>query len=441
MAFPEEFERRMQATLKATYEAFLKSYDRPPCVGLKVNTQKIDVETFVERFPYRLTPVPWATDGFYYNPEDPVTKHPYFYAGLYYIQEPSAMAPANILKPSPGDTVLDLCAAPGGKSMQLSNFIEDDGLLVSNDINETRIKAVLRNAERFGIRNIVVLNDAPDKIAKIIGRQFDAVLVDAPCSGEGMFKKDPKAERAWHAFGPTKCAEMQREILASIPEVVVASARMVYATCTFAPEENEDQMKAFTDEYEVFKPLNITSDVLTVDGHMARIWPHLHDGEGHFFCALKVEGAGQASKVLKSTQASPVPPVFEAFMKAHIAPGALPGCIEVSKDKVYLRPERRLPLKGLRVVREGLLLGELKKNRFVPSQALAMALTKGAFEPTLDLSSDSLDVVKYLKGETLQVEAAPNGLHLVCVDGYPLGFGKVASGMLKNMYPASWRMM
>lgn len=441
MSFPKAFESRMKNLLLEEYPAFEKSYDSKPHTGLKVNTKKISVEDFINLFPYALEPVPWAEDGFYYKEEDPVTKHPYFYAGLYYIQEPSAMAPANLLKPQPGDFVLDLCAAPGGKSMQLSNFIKDEGLLVTNDLNESRIKALLRNVERFGLKNVVVLNESPERIAKAFGNIFDAILIDAPCSGEGMFNKDPKAKKAYEKFGPEVCAAMQFDILETLPMLIRQKGSVVYSTCTFAEEENEGQMASFLERHEAFLPAPILSDSLDVKGHMARIWPHRHRGEGHFMCRLDYRGGAYKTHTESSKDNGPCVKAFEDFREKHLKAQALKGEVSLIHDKVYLLPDTRLPLKGLKVVREGLLLGEVKKDKFVPYQTLAMAITMEHFAPVLNYRSDDMAVIKYLKGETLMVDSAENGYHLVCVDGYPLGFAKVDHGVFKNLYSVSWRML
>ncbi len=442
MKFPIAFENRMRALLGDAYDAFEASYDKPSKVGLRVNTLKISVADFLNTFPYALSPVPWTEDGFYYDANDPVSKHPYFYAGLYYIQEPSAMAPAALLKPSAHSVALDLCAAPGGKSMQLANAMKDQGLLVSNDINETRIKAVLRNAERFGLKNIVILNESPQNIARIIGPVFDAILIDAPCSGEGMFKKDPKAFKAWEDFGPERCALMQSEILETLENLIKDQTKVIYSTCTFAKEENEFQMAHLISKVPALKAEPIESDVLSTEGHFARIWPHLHDGEGHFMCALRATGEKSPPTHVKTPENKPLPNAFEVFLKTHLKnPAVLSGDVECVKDKLYLRPDTRFALKGLRVVREGLLLGEMKKERFIPSQALALFLKSDCFHPILDFDSGAPETLKYLKGETVHSDVSTTGLHLVCVDGYPLGWGKMVNGTLKNMYPPSWRML
>ena len=445
MKLPEAFLQRMKAMLGDEFEAFIASYDAPHHVSLKVNTLKIDVETFVKKFPYPLRPVPWNPEGFYYDVNDPVSKHPYFHAGLYYIQEPSAMTPVMGLAPVPGDCCLDMCAAPGGKSMQIATSIGDTGLLVSNDINETRVKAILRNAERFGLRNMIILNESPEAIAKVMPHAFDRVLIDAPCSGEGMFRKDPKAVASWEKFGPLECAQMQRDIINQLHHLVKDQAAIVYSTCTFSQEENEDQMAYLLDNVEQFSPgrlaisgVDKNENMINVPSHMMHLWPHIHEGEGHFIGKLIANASTDNALILN--ESNQPPEVVETFMHKHLKK-PLTGKFEIEGERILLRPEKTLSVKGLRVVREGLLMGEIKKGRFTPSQALALHLKYDDFEPTLDLPSDSIEVLKYLKGETLFVNVETEGLHLVCTDGYPLGFAKISKGTLKNLYPVSWRML
>jgi len=439
---PERFEQRMKDMLGTAYLDFLETYEKPFNVALKVNTLKIDVDLFVEKFPYELTPVPWTSDGFYYHPEDPVTKHPYFHAGLYYIQEPSAMSPVQALGAKEGDRCLDLCAAPGGKSMQIATAINDKGLLVTNDINETRVKAILRNVEKFGIRNVIVIDDTPQNIAKIMGHRFDCILVDAPCSGEGMFRKDPKAVKSWETYGPEACSLLQGDITATLEDLIVHETKIVYSTCTFSPLENEDRIDHLTASYACFQPraLHIKGiePVSTEKTHMAHIWPHLHGGEGHFIAGLV--GHHTTDEPIAYYEFN-VPPIeVAAFMEKHLK-SPLQGHFILEKERVYLKPAIKFPTRGLKIVREGLLIGEIKKDRFIPSQALAMYLKAEDFHPIVDLNPNSIEALKYLKCETLHVACETQGLHLVCTDGYPLGFAKVSNGTLKNQYPTSWRML
>lgn len=439
MKFPEEFIDRMRKTLGDDYEAFEQSFDEPVFTGLRVNTEKISVSDFLDQFPYPLKSIPWTKDGFYYSVEDPVTKHPYYHAGLYYIQEPSAMAPVNILELSRGDVCIDLCAAPGGKSMQIAAAIGESGILVSNDINDSRIKAIVRNVEKYGLRNVVVINEAPSRIASRMGGCFDAVLVDAPCSGEGMFKKDRKAVKSWETFGPEECRVIQRQIIDNLDHLAKPDSKIVYSTCTFSQVENEEQIEHLTSDYKCFikRPIHVAS--ISVDGHMAHIWPHLHQGEGHFISSLWTDGSLKGVD-LEDYQSNEPHPLLQEFMASHFKTNALIGHFTTEKDRIYLKPNKKLPLGGIRVVREGLLVGELKKERFIPSQALALYLKKSDFEPTVDLPSDSLNAIKYLKGETIHLDIKTEGIHLVCTDGFPVGWAKINRGTLKNMYPVSWRM-
>ncbi|GAB6107933.1 RsmF rRNA methyltransferase first C-terminal domain-containing protein [Fusibacter bizertensis] len=442
MNLPEVFTARMKKKLGEAYTAFIETYDEEHHVSLSVNTLKISVASFLEIFPYPLEPVPWTTDGFYYRMEDPVTKHPYYHAGLYYIQEPSAMSAVNVLKPSPGDFCLDLCAAPGGKSMQISNFIEDEGILVTNDINETRVKAILRNVEKFGLRNVLVLNESPDKISKVIGNCFDSILIDAPCSGEGMFRKDPRAVKSWETYGPAECHIIQREIIDQLENLVGEKAKIVYSTCTFAETENEDQIGYLLSQAQIFSPGEINLEGIGYNDentkYMTHIWPHLQRGEGHFISSLS--GTTQRAKVREKYPENEPPEVFQSFMDKHFKK-TLKGYFQVEGEKLFLKPVYKLPTKGLNVVREGLLLGEIKKGRFTPSQALAIYLKADEFTPKLDLAPDYIDTLKYLKGETIFVDNESEGLHLICTNGFPLGFAKISGGTVKNMYPASWRVL
>ncbi len=440
MKFPVDFEVRMKRTLgEGTYEAFKQSFQREAATGIKINTHKISVEAFVKRFPYKLKPIPWTVDGFYYDAQDPVTKHPYFHAGLFYVQEPSAMAPVNILRPTQGDACLDLCAAPGGKSMQMANFISDDGILVSNDISDHRLKAVIRNIEKFGLRNVVVLNESPEKLARTLGPMFTSILVDAPCSGEGMFKKDSKAVASWEKYGPEACSSIQEGIVDQLEHLAGRGCDIVYSTCTFSEIENEMQIQQFLWKHSDFAPQAIACPAIDVENHLAHIWPHRHEGEGHFIAKLKRHSGKEPLKQPKYASNLPPKEVAE-FISKHIKGNRFEGHYDIIKEKVYLKPEQQLPLKGLKVAREGLLVGEITKGRFTPSQALAMYVRAEEFHPRIRFDMASVDIEKYLKGETLYVETESSGLHLVCVDDFPVGFAKVQNGMLKNMYPASWRM-
>lgn len=445
MNLPEAFKERMKKQRPDDYEAFFKSLDEGTYHGLRVNTLKIQVDRFLELFPYKLTPVPWTEDGFYYKTDDPVTKHPYFHAGLYYIQEPSAMSPVGTWKLKEGDFCLDLCAAPGGKSLQMATGISDKGLLVTNDISDKRVSAIVRNVERFGLRNVIVLNEAPERIEAHFGAFFDQVLVDAPCSGEGMFRKDPKAVGAWAVYENDKCAVMQRDILDHTRGLLKTEGVLTYSTCTFAPDENEGQMQAFLEKDHHFQPLAMSNDFenmgMEVDDYQLRLLPHKLKGEGHYIARLRCISAAHKSKTFEKDESvtSKPPQALVEFMKTHLKQ-AFEGSYKVMKDRVHLMPEVNLPTQGLKVAREGVYLGDIKGKNFVPSQAMALYLRQGEFKQVIELPSDSLEIIKYLKCETLHLDQPGKGLHLVTTDGFPVGFCKMQNGMLKNLYPASWRM-
>jgi NOL1/NOP2/sun family putative RNA methylase len=439
MKLPAAFLDRMQALLGDELEPFLNSYEDERFYGLRVNTLKISVEAFLRITPFTLTPIPWTKDGFYYDPEDKPTKHPHYYAGLYYIQEPSAMAPVNVLEPKETDNVLDMCACPGGKSVQIASYLKNKGLLVSNDVSTGRIKALVKNLEMMGVTNILILNTTEDVIGEKLEGFFDKVLIDAPCSGEGMFRKEPKMVASWGTHDTDHCRELQDSILKHIGSVLKPEGELVYSTCTFSRLENEDCLQDFMASRTDYAQSKIEAnqfEFATESGY-GRLWPHKLKGEGHFVAKLRrIEGETPAYKELKFNEA---PDYFKDFMKETLK-APLEGHFEEMNGKLYLRPKYDLPLKGVRVVRYGWLLGEWNGKKFTPSQALAMGLKLTDAKNSISFSGDQIEAIKYLKGETLHVEGA-EGMTLVGVDGYPLGWAKMNKGMLKNMYQSTWRLL
>ncbi|GAU79473.1 RsmF rRNA methyltransferase first C-terminal domain-containing protein [Fusibacter sp. 3D3] len=475
MNLPIAFLERMKIRMGTEFEAFLASYEGPIYTGLRVNTLKISVKAFLEIFPYPLEPVPWTEDGFYYREEDPVTKHPLFYAGLYYIQEPSAMSPVTVLRPECGDRVLDLCAAPGGKTLQIASYTQDSGLLVTNDINDKRVKAIVRNVEKYGVKNVLVLNEDQHAIAKALPHFFDRILIDAPCSGEGMFKKDHKAVKAWEAYANETCAKMQRDILEVVPKLVKENTKLVYSTCTFSEVENEAQLLFLEAIDQGFKKQAIDSDFFDVTDGVAHLWPHLLKGEGHFIGAMLYQGEEDHEVSIETSEnevtfKNPIQDgkmksdkikrspnsigdimnnaldAFKVFSDQYLNK-SIQGTFSIERDKIYLLPEQQVKVKALHVARYGWLLGEIKRDKFIPSQAFAMGICRTDFKNVIDMPAASVQVLKFLKGETLDydavTEAGPlsKGFCLFCTDGYPLGFVKVEENLIKNLYPISWRMM
>ena len=457
MEFPVSFTEKMKNILQDEYEDFLKGYDRTRHYGLRVNRTKLTAEQFERMAMYDLAPVPWIDNAFEYEDSISPAKHPYYFAGLYYLQEPSAMTPANLLPIEPGDRVLDICAAPGGKATELGAKLNHTGLLVANDISNSRAKALLKNVELFGIPNVLVTSEPPEKLSEKFPAFFDKILIDAPCSGEGMFRKNPGMMKDWETYGPKHYSDLQRSIVPHALHMLKPGGMLLYSTCTFSPEENEGSVKFMLDldpdlevveisnRYEGFAP---GRPELIEDGtedlkKCVRIWPHKMNGEGHFIALLRKKERGDVvEKKAKPRKEKALPALLEEFMKDCSYP-INANDIEIQEDRVYLMPEGIKGIKGLRFLRSGLLLGTLTKDRFEPSQAFAMVLKKDQYKATIDLSSIDHRVIRYLKGETIEVDDLPlkrqKGWQLVCVDGFPLGWGKLVNGSLRNKYLPGWR--
>lgn len=464
ISLPRAFEEKMQELLQDDYEKYLKCFEEPRHFGLRVNTAKISVEDFLKIAPWPLKPVEWIENGFYYDGEQfQPAKHPYYYAGLYYLQEPSAMTPANRLPVQEGDRVLDLCAAPGGKATELGARLGRNGLLVANDISNSRARGLLKNLELFGIGNVLVTSEEPGKLTDYFAEYFDKILIDAPCSGEGMFRKERKMVKAWEEHGPSFFSKLQRSIITQAAAMLRPGGMLLYSTCTFDSLENEKTIEYLLrccPEFEICemkgyagfsKGMPRFTESQNPDFEKTvRIFPHKMQGEGHYLALLKKNvpfGADVSSGVQPVRCGNGIrklPDELAAFMD-NITWQADKRKIELHDDRVYYMPEGLPELKGIRFLRSGLLLGELKKNRFEPSQALAMYLKKEEYACTLDFPLSDERVIKYLKGETLDVEdlasGKAKGWYLVCVDGYPLGFGKLANQTLKNKYLPGWRWM
>ncbi len=458
MNLPELYKEEMKELLQEDYDAYLASFDEPRQFGLRVNTLKISVEDFLKISPFTLEPVPWIENGFYFREEDRPAKHPYYYAGLYYIQEPSAMTPANVLPVEEGDIVLDMCAAPGGKSTELGSKLNRTGLLVSNDISASRTKALLKNIEICGISDVLVLNEDPMDLAKNCQGLFDKILIDAPCSGEGMFRKDNKLIKSWEKNGPEFYSKIQQNIIVAGAKMLKPGGCMVFSTCTFSMLEDEESIRHLFREiddcqlvdikpYEGFEHGFVTSDFdkeIAID-KTVRIFPHKMKGEGHYVALIrkKVDSDSPSQLPSKICNKVKLPEELQEFL-SHIKRQFDPERFEIHGEKVYYMPESSLKIPKLRIVRSGLLMGEIKKNRFEPSQALAMTLSGTDFDNFVSLSCDDERITRYLKGETIDlsdIEGLEKGWLLFNVDGYPLGWGKYIKGQMKNKYLAGWRWM
>ncbi|BBF42539.1 tRNA and rRNA cytosine-C5-methylases [Lachnospiraceae bacterium KM106-2] len=451
---PESYQERMKELLQEEFEAYIASFEQPYHTGLRVNNLKLSQEEFTKISPYALKPVPWTNNGFYYDSEEQPAKHPYYYAGLYYIQEPSAMTPASYLPVYPGDKVLDLCAAPGGKTTELAAKLQGEGLLVSNDISASRAKALLKNIELAGVKNAIVTTDEPKKLAKCFAGYFDKILVDAPCSGEGMFRKDHGLIKSWEEYGVEYFAKIQREIIVQAADMLKPDGMMIYSTCTFSPEENEATIQHLLNERPEFSVVEIPDAYEGfahgrpewVNGdeqlkHCLRLFPHKIEGEGHFVALLQKNG-GDTPKV-KERRYKNVALTDECkeFLD-EIKIDSIKNNLELIENRLYSMPDGFVETKGIRILRSGLYLGEIKKKRFEPSQSLAMAMKKDEYGRVIDLQVTDERVRKYLKGETITIDGDhENGWQLVCVDGYPLGWGKLTNQTLKNKYFPGWRLL
>ena len=471
-SLPEKFKERLTQMLgEDEVERYEACLSEPLQHGLRVNTGRLSGDTFAKMSPWELEPIPWCASG-YYLPEDvgdcPPSRHPFYYAGAYYLQEPSAMLPAAALPVEPGDRVLDLCAAPGGKSTALAEKLQGQGVLLCNDVSASRAKALIKNLELFGVSNAVVTAEMPERLASVFSGYFDKILIDAPCSGEGMFRKSSAMIADWTEDKPKEYAALQREILQYAIRMLRPGGMLLYSTCTYAPEEDEGSVSYLLNLPEA-KELELELVELSADHGFLQgnpdwipegsdelkktvhLFPHRVRGEGHFAALFRsrkegagtASGSGQARGTRSIRSFGKISPEYTTFTEGMVTP---PDAARLSEQNGYvsLVPDMEdFPkLAGLRVLRRGLFLGEVKKGRFEPSQALAMTLTPDTFRNCLKLSLSDDRVLRYLRGETLEYAEgeAEDGWTLVTVEGLPLGFGKAKNGSLKNKYLPGWRM-
>lgn len=495
ISLPDEFMNRMKLLLGDEFEAFTACYENPRLRGLRVNTMKISPEEFEKKAPFYVKRIPWVTNGFFYGEDAEPARHPYYAAGVYYLQEPSAMTPASRLPVREGDRVLDLCAAPGGKSTELAAKLDGSGLLVSNDISVSRARALLRNLELFGAENIFVTAEKPENLAQVFTGYFDAILVDAPCSGEGMFRKSEEVRTDWSKEKVAKCAAIQREILENAYAMLRNGGYLMYSTCTFAPDEDEQTIAWFVQHfpdmklqsvvpyYEGFRP----GHPEWADGNpdlvkCVRIWPYVMEGEGHFMALLKkgsaengVDTADAPKTYLEKKKSKYQNSRADSGRQTRSGRGRtgknrdhqdeetllrdfLKGtefeksAIDSHGDRAYLAQELPPGAGHLNFLRNGLYIGEWKKGRFEPSQPLALAVKN--YPVCVNLFADDERVKRYLRGESLAITPEDivvkpggdtkayadikKGWALVTVDSYGIGWGKISGQMLKNKLSRTW---
>ena len=426
---PEAFLTRMQQQLGDEYDAFLQSLERPRAVALRFNPLKGEAPTL----PFAEERVPWEPQGFYYDPDSRPGLHVYHEAGVYYLQEASAMAPVALLDPQPGEKICDLCAAPGGKTTQIAGRMLGRGFLLCNEINPKRAKILSRNIERMAVPNALVTNEHPQNLADRFPGFFDRVLVDAPCSGEGMFRKEEAAVTDWSQETVEMCARRQAEILHSAALLVRPGGRLVYSTCTFAPEEDEEAVAAFLAAHPEFEPEAVSTPwFVPGENGSHRMWPHKLLGEGHFAAVLR-KTAGEENDI-SLTKAEKVPKEWLSFAKElgiHLPEGkAL-----FFGQTLYWAPEEMPDISRLKVLRPGLELGIVKKDRFEPAHALALWLTECKNE--VSYPAESAETAAYIHGEVLPSDK--KGWCLVKAGPYSIGWSKGDGRVLKNHYPKGLR--
>ena len=426
MNLPHDFKERMKRDLQSEYDSFLQSYQEEPTIALRVNTLKIAVDDFKSTVDFCREQVEWCPTGFYYDGKK--GNHPSSIAGLFYSQEPSAQIAAELVDVRKGDKVLDLCAAPGGKSTQLAAKLQGEGLLVSNEVNFGRAKILCENIERMGIKNAVVTNMHPEKMEKLFEGFFDKIVVDAPCSGEGMFRKDDVAVQEWSIEHTLSCAERQLLILDSAYKMLAPGGKLVYSTCTFARVENEDVAEKFAEKY---------ADISLLQMH--RLMPHKIKGEGHFSALFEKSGDKEITKYSAPNLASrEMTEAFRSFEKENLNT-SLDGSFVSFGDFLYLMPKEMISLDKIKCVRPGLCLGEVRKGRFIPSHHLCMALKKEDFKRTISLSDE--DISLYVKGETIMRDGEKGYGAMLYKEKYPVGWYKLSDGCAKNHYPKHLRVL
>ncbi|HRN67767.1 MAG TPA: RsmF rRNA methyltransferase first C-terminal domain-containing protein [Promineifilum sp.] len=468
---PADFLARMHDLLGPDeYAAFLSAFDQPPRVGLRVNTLKISVPDFISIAPFSLAPVGnWEPAGFFVTDQSRPGRHPYHDAGLYYLQEPSAMVAAALLAAAPGELVLDLAAAPGGKATHLASLmaetnsdkslsplrraLDSPGLLVANDVHAGRARLLADNLARWGAGNVLVIQDEPERVAAAFGPVFDRMLIDAPCSGEGMIRRRESLE--WSEAIVAACARRQRDIMTVAPDLVRPGGRLLYATCTFAPEEDEQIVAGFladNPEFSLVEPRRFegfergrpewagnAGESAAQLARAVRLWPHRFPGEGHFLALMAREAT--AHRVTRPQGAfRPTPPMREEmrlwheFAEATLTVDIPTERLNAHNGRLYLLPQTTLPTGNLHIIRYGLLLGEMRRGRFHPAHELALAMAAGDATHVLVFAAEDTSLAAYMAGVDLP-SAGPDGWTLVAIEGHGLGWGKRVRGKVKNHYP------
>ena len=428
----KDFIEKYTRLLAAEAPAFFETFEKEPVSAFRTNPLKEAQQEFPDKIPN----MPWS----YYGKVS--GKSPEHVSGLVYSQEPAAQIVGQVASPQKGMKVLDLAAAPGGKSTHLLSYLENTGLLVSNEISSKRAKILVENIERFGARNVVVTNESAERLAKVFSAYFDMIVLDAPCSGEGMFRKDPAAIDYWDASYPAQCAQLQREILASAMDMLAPAGQLIYSTCTWSPEENEEIVSWLLENYDLeLVPIDKINGMVDGIGYpeTARMYPQHFKGEGQFVAKFRslAEASNRTVKPGKTNLNKEQSQLWQDFCKENLQT-SFDGFLQVFGDQLYLLPHGLPDLSTLRIARNGLHLGTFKKKRFEPSFALGLTLTSNEVVRRVEISE--ADFIQYAAGNTVSVPLdLPNGWYQVAIKGNGLGFAKVVSGVLKNNFPKGLR--
>ncbi len=432
----EAFLKRMKDILNDEYEAFLKSYDDPSMRAIRINKEKISVSDFLKINPFKVEKINLRDDCFYLKTDEKIGRHPIHHSGMVYLQDPSAMLPAYAVDFDNGIRILDLCAAPGGKTGQLAS-LNNEGIVIANEINKARSKVLFSNIERLGYKNVIITSASPCDLKKKLTGFFDLILIDAPCSGEGMFRKDEGAVEEWSEELVNLNSKRQKEIIDDAVSMLKQDGLLIYSTCTFSPLENEDIIKYITDKYsfEILKPndevLKLTKSYTLEYGR--RSYPHLYNGEGQFLCVLKKLSSEDADYRINKPKSNINKIVLDFFDKYLDNPKMN---IRLYNNHYYHVP-CDINLEGIDVVSYGVCLGEVIKDRFVPHHNLFTAFGR-YFKNQVNLSIDDERLTKYLRGEEIDYPCA-DGFGVIMVENAPLGGFKAKSGVLKNYYPKGLR--
>lgn len=437
----EDFLSRMKALLGNDYDAFYKSLQQDEQKAIYVNTNKTTLENFKNVVDFSITNIPYEENGFYVDNEKR-GRHALHHAGAFYIQEPSAMFTVNSYKFRGDEKVLDMCAAPGGKTIQIATRIPN-GVLVSNEFNKSRSSILYSNVERMGLTNVIITNESSENLAKAYEDTFDVCLVDAPCSGEGMFRRGEEVVKEWNVNLPKMCAERQLEILDNADKVLKQGGILIYSTCTYSLEENEGVVKEFCNNY-CYEILNIEAPFSRGIGleQAVRLYPHVVKGEGQFVAVLRKTKEND----LSAKQSLKLKDCINAlnFMKKHAKINKITEKYKNFEKSIkkygncsYYVPEQSLIKKDVNYVSIGVKLGEDVNGRFEPNHYLFSAFG-GEMNLKLNLRLTDNRVAKYLKGETLDVDF-DDGYGAVLVENCALGGFKISKEKFKNHYPKGLR--